>query len=58
VLARSCFLQNYFPGCYRITLVYESRERNNKELEREIFGALMSGAAAILWMKDVEKGWG
>ena len=38
-----------------IVLVDESRERNNKELEREILNELMRKPTVIPWMKDVEK---
>jgi len=38
-----------------ITLVDESGERSNEELEREIFSWLDEGLATIPWMKRVVK---
>ena len=38
-----------------IVLVDESRERSNKELEREILEELVREPTGIPWMKDVEK---
>jgi len=38
-----------------ITLVEESKERSNDELEKEIFDELSEAPAKIPWMKDVEK---
>ena len=38
-----------------IVLVDESKERSNKELEREILEELVREPTVIPWMKDVEK---
>ena len=38
-----------------ITLIDESKEKRNEELEREIFEELMRNPTVIPWMKEVEK---
>ena len=38
-----------------VTLVDESREKSNDELEKEIFDELSKAPAKIPWMKQVEK---
>jgi len=38
-----------------ITLVEESKERSERELEQEIFDALSKASAKIPWMKQVLK---
>jgi len=38
-----------------ISLVKESEEKPNKEIEREIFQTLSEGLPAIPWLEKVEK---
>ncbi|MBX5328613.1 MAG: hypothetical protein QHH18_07460 [Candidatus Bathyarchaeota archaeon] len=38
-----------------ITLIEESKQKTNQQLEKEIYTALTEGIPKIPWMKEIEK---